>query len=289
MTQEAHHTAAWRPVDPRLAGELVDARLQTHHAAQLAAAIGISYLAHEADDSHTNLGWMDAAESLASRSVRGSSTIRLAVRPHPFALLILNETGATEATFALHGHSLSDAATWVRSQLASHGIDPAAYTLAKHYTIPPHPVATAVPFDASNAAAFEQLSRAFSNASLLLEQLAAGTPSASEVRCWPHHFDLATLVEVVAPRGGAPGKTVGVGMEPGDLYYREPYYYVNPYPAPPAGTPLPALLCEGVWHTHEWLGAVLPSSRITSPEQESQGREFLRSAVAACTQLLAPS
>jgi hypothetical protein len=80
-------------------------------------------------------------------------------------------------------------------------------------------------------------------------------PNASEVRCWPHHFDIATLIEV------ARGKTIGVGMEPGDVYYDEPYFYVNLHPRP-AAPPTALLGGHGTWHTHEWIGAVLPVSRL---------------------------
>ena len=58
----------------------------------------------------------------------------------------------------------------------------------------------------------------------MAEERADGSP----VRCWPHHFDIATLLTI------APGQTIGVGLEPGDGYYDEPYWYVNQYPAPSA-------------------------------------------------------
>ena len=51
-----------------------------------------------------------------------------------------------------------------------------------------------------------------------LEGLVAVTPHASEVRCWPHHFDIATLIEVVGATGAEPAHTIGAGMGPGDQY-----------------------------------------------------------------------
>jgi hypothetical protein len=275
--------AAWRQVDPRAATELIDARLQLHHAAQLAAAIGISYLPRQADDSHTNLEWIHTVDALASRPAKGSSaTIRLAVRPNLFSLLLLDDANEPLATFRLNGRTLSGATRWVRARLAEHGLDPAAYTLDKHYTIPHHAVAEATPFNSTNVSRFEELASWFANASLALEKLAASMPHASEVRCWPHHFDIATLIEL------APGKTIGVGMEPGDQYYREPYFYVNASPRPAADLPRPRLGGEGIWHTREWLGAVLPASRVVASAngQQSQVDEFTGSAVHACMGLL---
>jgi len=50
--------------------------------------------------------------------------------------------------------------------------------------------------------------------------------SASDVLCWPHHFDIATLVTFASDRSSS------VGLSPGDGSYDEPYYYVNVHPQP---------------------------------------------------------
>jgi hypothetical protein len=78
---------------------------------------------------------------------------------------------------------------------------------------------------------------------------------AGPVRCWPHHFDIATLVR---PRAGTL-QTIGIGLSPGDDSYPEPYYYVGPYPTPRAR---PRPLSIGSWHTASWWGAALPGSEI---------------------------
>ena len=101
------------------------------------------------------------------------------------------------------------------------------------------------------------------------------------MRCWPHHFDIATLIEV------SPKQTVGVGMEPGDVYYNEPYFYVNMSPSPAVDAPRAALSGGGAWHTHEWIGAVLPATRIGTTNQREQCMAFLQSAIAACSAMLA--
>src|ERR1041384_4350124 len=75
-----HHDQPWRPIEVREARQLVDARLQLHHAAQLVAGLGISYLPRRDDDSHTNLEWLPAFNALASNPV-GASAFRLAIRP----------------------------------------------------------------------------------------------------------------------------------------------------------------------------------------------------------------
>lgn len=276
----------WRALDPHSAASLVDARLQLHHAVQLATALGISYLPPEPDDSHTNLEWLDDVGGLASRPVMGSSLIRVAVRFHPLALLVLDEDDAPRSTMPLDGQTISDASRWIQARLAECGLDATAYTLQKHYTIPRHTVGASGAFDASNAAAFENLARFYADAALVLSHVVRETPNASAVRCWPHHFDIATLLEVAPQTTSAPQRTISLGMTPGDEYYAEPYFYASMYPSPGARGTRPPLEGNGDWHTRDWIGAVLPGSRISATTQQSQVEAFIASAVAACTSLL---
>ena len=271
MTTPSRHSAAWRQVDPARAALLGDARLQFHHATQLATALGISYLPPQADDSHTNLEWLSDLRALASRPVNAAKTIRLAVSPHPLALLALDGANATIATLPLHGHTIDSAVRWIRTQLEAAGMEPDRYTLERHYTIPPHPVVDHLPFDTTRDEDFAELAAWFANANLLLTEIVSERPNASEIRCWPHHFDIATLISV------APKQTIGVGMEPGDVYYAEPYLYVNMTPSPQQNVARPPLAGGGSWHTKEWTGAVLTGSHLAYSNQRAQCEAFLRS------------
>src|SRR5438067_767058 len=84
------------------------------------------------------------------------------------------------------------------------------------------------PFETSERAQFEEMSKWFSNGAVILSDLVRSAPGASEVRCWPHHFDIGTLIQL------SPDRTIGVGLEPGDNDYNEPYFYVNMSPTPTA-------------------------------------------------------
>jgi hypothetical protein len=100
------------------------------------------------------------------------------------------------------------------------------------------------------------------------------------VRCWPHHFDLDTLVTV------APGRTSGIGFEPGDEHYDEPYFYVSVYPAPDAASspPLPAI---GHWHTTHFTAAIAAAQRIVAAKDQGGAvEEFLQTAVDAAIKAL---
>ncbi len=268
------------PYAPDLARDLVDARLQVHHAAQFATALGISYLPHAADDSHTNLEWLGDLRALASNAVttpRGS--VRIGVSVPDLVLLVLND-GVVRARNGLDGCTIAKAADWIRAQLDSLELPGNQYSLARHYEIPEHPVASGSTFS-PNAERLEQLACWYGNAALALDAIRQSN-AGSSVRCWPHHFDIATLI---TPRAGA---SVGAGLSPGDVYYAEPYFYVNASPQPALSALPESLAGGGTWHTTEWIGAVLPGSRITPDAggQIAQAGAFLESGVRACRSLV---
>lgn len=277
----------WDGLDPSRARRLVDARLQFHHAAQLATAAGISFLAAEADDSHTNLEWLAQRRALASRVIPARTPFRVAVRPGDLTLLALDADDRCIDEIALGGRTLVEAAEWVRVHVVRFGTDGARYTLRRHYVIPEHPVISGNPFDATARDDFSALADWFDDADLVLRALASQAADAGPVRCWPHHFDIATLI-TLEPIDGERSRTIGAGLEPGDEYYAEPYFYVNLHPTPNASV-LPALGGGGVWHTAGWTGAVLPATALTpdGTQQLAQVDEFLTSGTNACRLLLA--
>lgn len=262
----------WNTIRPDLARGLTDARLQLHYAAQLVAAFGISYGERRADDSHTNLEWLPELGALASRP---QGEARVSLRLHDLTLFV------KERELALTGLTMEGAAALVREEMGTLKLDGARYTLKRHYELPSHPVAEGAKFSAEPEH-LRQLANWFGNAALLLNALVELRSDASEVRCWPHHFDIATLITL------KDGKTIGAGMEPGDDYYDEPYFYANMNPAPSADA-LPDAPSGGRWHKRDWVGAVLPGSKLpTDPgSQQAYAREFIKSAVSTNERILA--
>jgi len=119
----------------------------------------------------------------------------------------------------------------------------------------------------------------------LLRVLAASWPNASAVRCWPHHFDIATLLALdPAATPSNIARTIGAGLSPGDVDDPGGYWYVTPWPSPAVSEP-PPLAAGGAWHRAGWFGAVLPLSR-PGGRDETRVSAFLESAVTACRELL---
>ena len=279
-------------VDPswnRLGGlspiALADARLQLHHAVQIAVSAAISYAAARSDDSHTALTWIESTGSLATEPFVTTRAFRVAVRVADLTLHLADEAEGTAGGFALPGRSITDANAWLRDEVARAGFDAGRFTSSKHYTIPDHEVAHGVAFSVGIGRELTELSLYWSNAARLLDEVSRDTPNASAVRTWPHHFDIATLIELP----GATRRTIGVGHSPGDDWYAEPYWYVGPNPYPPTHD-LPPLSGRGHWHTTGWMGAALPASAyVESGDQRGQVSAFVSSAVAACRRLLGES
>lgn len=259
---------------------LTDARLQLHHALQVIVSAPISFLPAKPDDSHTNLEWLSNLAALGTTWLTGPKRIRFALQPAELALLAIDADGRA-ARYALDGHTIDEAVAWLRAAAANAGYDGAALTTKKHYEIPLHRVAAGRPFAFEPREAFAELGRYYANAHDLTSHVAAKRGGASAPRCWPHHFDLATLITLSEAPGRGP-RTVGVGLSPGDDSYAQPYFYVGPYPHPPVERLQPLTL--GSWHTQGWVGAVLRGSDIlqVAPDRQAQTvRAFATEAIDA--------
>jgi len=243
--------------------DLVPGRRIAHHAAQLASAPAATWLAPEDDWSHENLGWESASEALVGRPVAGW---RAGLRLRDLTLLVL---GDEASALDLVGRSRDDASRWLVGQFEAARGEPSGPLELPAHEIPDHPVAHGEPFPTTDPEALAELSRWFAIADMALRALAVWEDRASPVRCWPHHFDLATLVTLAG--SGEDARTVGLGFSPGDGGIPEPYFYVTPWPYPDADAlpPLPA----GSWNTEGWVGAVLRGAEVVAwPASERRAR-----------------
>lgn len=279
----------WRAQRGTDSHRLSEARLQAHYAVQWLARTARAYIQPQPDDGHTSLLWDRARDGLTTQALPDGR--RLSLQLAGLTLALHGGAGAAGApSLALGAQSDAQARQWLGAQLAARGLDARALDAASPYPMPAHAIAQGAVYDAAGCAdALAELAAWYGNAEFLLggvkSQMLERRLAASPVCCWPHHFDLATLITLPTRAAGVTGY-VGVGLSPGDHYYDEPYYYVSVYPKPdPAALPsLPAL---GFWHTHEFTAAVAPAHRIVAAQdQQSATGDFLRASVAAAIQLL---
>lgn len=282
----------WEPIGQSPIERLVDARLELHHALQLVVSAAISHLPRVADDSHTNLGWHEESRALLTHELPvPGGAVRVGIRPIDCTIVVRDERNGQVSDVPLRGRTVADAERNLVERLGQYGLDEMRWESRKHYTIPHHDVATGARFAADAGGAHAELDRLFHNAHELASAVARETPGGAPPRCWPHHFDLATLIALPA-RGTKAAPTIGVGVEPGDETYAEPYVYVGPSPHPPVSALRP-LGAGGHWHTTGWVGAVLTRDALRSldgDDSRSQGARvlwFVREAIEASRVALA--
>ena len=280
--------STWERLGSVGAEPLIEARLELHWAAQIAAAPGKQLLPPQPDASEQSFQWDAAAGALAQRKVEAPRPFRSALRPAAFALALLDEGGSPLAELPLAGCTLDEGYAWLTKELQTllgRSLARPLDRLCSADGLPAHPVEGGAAFCAHPEACAE-VARWYANADPLLRAVQAIHPEASPVRCWPHHFDLATLLTLDPGMDAEAARSIGVGLSPGDSGRPEPYFYVTPWPYPKSPA-LPALAGGGSWNTDGWLGAVLEArALVAGADQEGQVREFLESAIAAARRLI---
>ena len=277
---------SWGPIGGKSFVYLATARLQSHYAVQWLARAARAYIPPEPDDSHTNLGWNDTIKGFVTHALKDD--VRLALRLSDLTLLLLGQP--KPLSFALNRRTDTQARQWLGEQLTACGLEAAALDAPSPYELPSDPIGSGTAYGtAETEEALAELSNWFGNADISLTAIRGRTDArvlvSSPVRCWPHHFDVATLASL-DKSGAEHGRSVNTGFSPGDHHYKEPYFYVSPYPYPETAAlkPLPAL---GHWHTHEFTAAVAPASRIVAAgNPQNEVDIFLGGAINACLNAL---
>jgi len=212
----------------------IDSRQQLHWAAQAVAGVGRSLVPPQPDDSHSNLGW-----SRVHRAMIGG--LGAGLRFRDLTLLVIKDRGLIDEEFPLRGRNLDDAFGFFEKYFGK-----AVRRPNKQEALPVPPPSTFDPADDDLA----RLDRLYDSADFVLQAFRSKRENASEVRCWPHHFDIATLQTFDG------GGSIGAGFLAGDGQHQQPYWYVNAHPRP-AGVDAFAPLPLGFWNKEHWFGAVL--------------------------------
>jgi len=278
----------WQLMQARPPQDLAEARLQTHWAAQAVAAVAEGLATPKTDFSHTNLRWHAEQEMLIGHTIgsddsRANNKIRVGIGFRNLTLAILDTNDVPLDTFECKGHTVQEAVAHLNQTLPKYlGAALDKPLTLPTYEMPQHVLATGAPFSLASQEAHNELIGWYHNAALILGLYQAKTPKASPVRCWPHHFDIATLTVFDTDKDPEQARSIGFGMTPGDTSYDEPYYYINPWPRPKK-TGLPKLAGRGLWHEEGWFGAVLPAHQLLESSTQEQAEQIMAYVDAAFT------
>ena len=261
---------------------LAQARAQAHSAVQWASKLGRANLPASADDSQSNLGWDAGLQALLGQPLtEARPAIHFGVQLQELQLIVVTDQGTD--TLSLAGMSESDVGSWLDDKARALGLRPTSEA-EMPYALDPLDRYASVP-----APALAELTEWFDLAAELLAGVANSlvdvSPGASPVRCWPHHFDIATLIRL-EPGDPETARSLGVGLSPGDGAYDEPYFYVTPWPPLEDAGSLD-LGGVGHWHTEGFSAGVLTRTELGDANEVGRvAGEFLSRVVTITTSLL---
>ncbi len=245
--------------------DLGHARALSHKMVQFVTKAARANLKAQTDDSHSNIGWSNSLKGFLSQPLMGKESDTFVGASISPLQLSVHRDAQVVAALPLENATTSDAAAWLDRELQQLGLN-AASSVTLPYELPVDVADIGVFSSGAESAALSALSAWYELAHSLLSEFTTANakldPGPSPVRCWPHHFDIATYVSL---EGGdfETAKGIGVGMSPGDESYDQPYFYIYPFPQLDAAD-LPALPSPGHWHREGFVGAIATAGEILS-------------------------
>jgi hypothetical protein len=249
---------------------LAVARQLAHHALQWPSRAARANLKAVPDDSHSAFSWEASHAALLTQGLPAKGgEVRAGVRLPRLELIITRGDNVLDA-FQLDGKTDAQGGTWLDSKLRALSLKQAG-DVRLPYELPDHPLGGRPHELRLLGRELGELARWFGGSADVLEEFKSKLAGlhASPVTCWPHHFDIATLVRL---EEGSPAsaRSIGVGASPGDEYYAQPYFYISPWPRFD-GEKLPDPPAPGHWHTEGFFGAVLTGDEILAMKDRGRG------------------
>ena len=216
----------WKTLSSSDFRAMKEARIQLHQASQFVAAIGRCYNEPDPGDSHATLSWDNNLEGLIGKPIQNSE-LRAYLRFEDLTIGLFDRENSW--SIDLDQLDINEAQSAVQGMVAKVGLDLGRLTFKLPYIIPEYPISLgSEKFEVSHSAAYKEFEHYYSDANDALNEFLSTTDKASEISCWPHHFDIATLVTLVENDNPEEAKSIGVGFSPGDDNYNEPYFYLTP-------------------------------------------------------------
>ena len=256
----------WRTLTPSGLANLPTTRVEAHYALQLLASFAQNFVPEKDDDSHRSMRW-EAGEATFWTETSGHGALNVGLRLSDFTLLV-RQSQTPMAQMPLFGERLADARAWIQTVVRGAGVLPVELSWPE-YALVPRSGGWQRRL-APDAGALLDLVAWFENGLLVLERMTGDVQEASPIRCWPHHFDMASLLTFRC-QDVDQATYIGMGLSPGDAPEGLPYFYVNGWP-PPAPDRLPPLEPPARWRTEGWVGAVLSAEDVT---RRGEGKEGL--------------
>lgn len=228
---------------------------QMHLAAQYLASAAISFLEKKEDDSHTNLGFSIEEKKMSTHPLneRGDT---LSLNYRHFTL-DWNSEGAKNS-LKLEGATHSEIVKWVTETAIKAGIKK-TYSYNFHYELPYARITDDYTFKLHDVQKLQQLTDYLILAQHTLEIFLKDQQLHSDIRIWPHHFDIGAFASFKNKTGFA----VGLGLAIPDSMINDYYFYLSGYKGHNGiDTSDFGSLTQGKWYNNGFKGAALPITDI---------------------------
>jgi hypothetical protein len=229
-------------------------------------------------DSNASLIWNSSTKGLESIPVanEGGKRIRVGLSLDTFKLYISVE-GALVSFFEMDMRSVLQGLDWLKFELSQLDISSDTINLDLPYEIENYDYSQSLKI---NSDAFGEHCILYQNTYNILSRIVDERENAFDIRCWPHHFDLATLIPLESNSDKEILKSIGVGLSPGDEGVDEPYIYVNAWPSVDYNLLVKYPLILGEWNVEGWSGAILKySPLISSTNQYEDVMKFIDTSI----------
>ena len=186
----------WQKVSVADYRKLRDARLLAHHGTQWLARAARAFIPGQPNDGHTNLGWDGEFHGLVTHPLPDGA--RLGLRIPDLTLCVLGG-----ASLPLDGRAEPEVRVWLADVLRGRGLDAAKLDAPAPYQMPHHVLALGARYSIEELGdPLAALAVWFSNGHAMLSAVRQGLVArklkAPEVRCWPDHFDMDSLISLDA-------------------------------------------------------------------------------------------
>jgi hypothetical protein len=129
----------WRPFHGVGRGQLHEARLQSHYAAQWLARAARAYIPPQPDDGHTSLRWEDGLDGFITHPLTDGT--RLSLQISSLTLALRGNEPASTQSLSLIGHPDMQVRQWLGEQFAALGFEARDLDAPSPYEIPEHAIA----------------------------------------------------------------------------------------------------------------------------------------------------
>lgn len=251
-----------------------------HQAAQYIAAAGKSFLDQLPDDSHTNMRWDPNASALVGRPLDEAKEISLALNYASYSLEFVDTHVDVLASLYLGGSRHDAILFWIQEQADVLGIA-GDFDFDLHYELPYPAMEMDMVFPEEDNNELELLSEILTHAQNAMQTVLDPIAAAQEIRVWPHHFDLASMI-ITGVEGNMITSSIGLGLAVPDPMVDDFYLYTSAWKRDGISLDNMPTLSMGTWKSPDWNGAVLPATELT----ESQMVTFFQETIGTVAQLI---